>query len=122
MQAHQYSDLHRLLWICGIIGSIGGAVGIGIGMIKWMSAIYAKGSKIVGNIMSIEEIHASTAATQQAVDVMQTNHLSHIETDMKDVARTNAQLVSLSTDIRDGIKEGNAKQAVLIDLMSKKLL
>jgi hypothetical protein len=110
IEAQHYSDFHRLIWICGIIGTVGAAVGLCIGFIKWMNALYVKGCEIVGNIMAIKDIKKTSdesagvvASTKLAVDKIQSNHLFHIEADMKEVARTNLELVKLNTDIRDGI-------------------
>ena len=85
----QFSDIHRLIWICGIIASVGGAAGIGIGLMKWMGSIYRKGSEIVSHIDSIPSLNkeamarSALAAEQLAsvkagVDLLQTNHMVHI--------------------------------------------
>ena len=39
MFAQQYSDFHKLIWICSIIGALGGGAGVFIGAIKWMGAV-----------------------------------------------------------------------------------
>jgi hypothetical protein len=105
-----YSDFHRLIWICGIIGTVGAAAGVCYGIAKWMTAIYEKGGEVIANISKIHDVAIVSdntakqiAQVKLAVDTIQSNHLAHIETDMKDVARTNGELVKLATDIRDGI-------------------
>ena len=88
-QPQQFSDIHKLIWICGIIASVGGAAGIGIGLMKWMGSIYRKGSEIVSHIDSIPSLNkeamarSALAAEQLAsvkagVDLLQTNHMVHI--------------------------------------------
>jgi hypothetical protein len=107
---HVHSNFHVLIWVCGIIGTVGVAIGTCIGIVRWMGAVYHKAVEVVGNIGKIQALTVRSdetaqvvAATKMAVDLIQTNHLAHLESGITDVAKTNAQLVALSTDIRDGI-------------------
>ena len=74
-----YSDFHTLIWACGIIGTIGGAVGIGVGVVRWMNAIYEKASHTMQNIGAIQTVAQNVAEVKAAVDVVQTNHFVHIQ-------------------------------------------
>jgi hypothetical protein len=108
--AQHYSDFHRLMWVCGIIGSIGGAVGVFYGIGKVGAIAFRRACEVYANIVSIKEIHTQSgetaktvAETKAAVDLMQTNHLAHLETGISDVARTNTNIEANTKDIRDGI-------------------
>ena len=110
MQAHQYSDFHRLIWICGIIGTLGTAVGVCYGLITMTHAVINRTSEMVQNILAIKVINQKAdetarvvAATKEGVDLIQSNHLAHVESGIADVARTNLELVGVTKEIRDGI-------------------
>jgi hypothetical protein len=117
LQAHQYSDFHRLIWVCGIIATVGGAGGVFYGCLKVATLIYKRACEMYANIASIKDMkHTSSdvaktvAETKLAVDLIQTNHLAHLQDGIIEVARTNTQLVEIaerqekvSSDIRDGI-------------------
>jgi hypothetical protein len=108
--AKHYSDFHRLIWICGIIGTVGAAVGVCYGIIKAVNAVYNSACGVYANISAISGIQqqvqgtaAVVADTKSQVDLIKTNHLAHLEVGIQKVAETNQQLVAISTDIRDGI-------------------
>jgi len=106
----QEAARHSLLWICGVIGTVGAAAGICIGLIKWMNSTYKRGTQLVDEISKIQNISIQSketarvvADTKLAVDLIQTNHLAHLEQGITDVARTNTEMVDLLRDVRDGI-------------------
>ena len=110
MQAHQYSDFHRLIWICGIIGTVGTAAGVCYGIVTLTHKVINSATEIVQNIFSIKDINQKSdetarmlVETKQGVDLIQTNHLAHVELGIADVARTNVELVAVTKEIRDGI-------------------
>ena len=81
----EYSDLHKLIWISGIIASLGGAVAAFLGITKWMTAIYKRAGSVIAHIDAIPVIAASqsaaaevTAEVKAGVDLLQTNHMVHI--------------------------------------------
>ncbi|MGC1582134.1 MAG: hypothetical protein WA766_11655 [Candidatus Acidiferrales bacterium] len=106
----QYSDFHRLIWICSIIGSVGTAGAIAFGIMRWMSAIWHKATNAIISLDRIKDIGVQTNETAKgiadvklAVDVMQTNHLTHLSSSMEKLVESNEQLVGISKDMRDGI-------------------
>jgi hypothetical protein len=110
MNAQHYSDFHRLIWICGIIGTIGGAVGVAYGIIKFANAAYKSACQVFVNISTIadlktksDETAKTVAETKSQVDIIKTNHLAHLEGGIADVARSNANIEANTKDIRDGI-------------------
>jgi hypothetical protein len=118
----QYSDWHRLIWWCAIIGSIGGAGGIFWGLIKWMNAVYHKTAEAVAHIdtipLAVEKITSvalvSNATLKQvadvklAVDTIQTNHLEHLAASTTALNETMKESVKILTSMDKGI-------AILVD-------
>jgi hypothetical protein len=103
-------SLTKLLWVCGIIVSVGGAVGVCYGMIRWIGVMYEKSSEAFRNIMSIEEMKVTlvesakmVAETKLGVDAIETNHLRHIEDALIDEKKYHEEQILLSREIRDGI-------------------
>jgi hypothetical protein len=106
----QHDDLHRLIWICGIIGTVGAAGGVCYGAIRWMSAVYGKGCDLVKDIGRIHEVAIISDQTARqvadvklAVDIIQTNHLAHLQSGIEEIARSNVNIEANTKDIRDGI-------------------
>jgi hypothetical protein len=73
-------------------------------------AVINRASEMVQNILAIKDINQKAdetakvvAETKQGVDLIQSNHLAHVESGIADVARSNVELLAVSKDIRDGI-------------------
>ena len=124
------SDFHKLIWICSIIGAIGGAVGLFWGAVKWMNAMYRKATETIHHIDSLPSISTEVAVlpiiskkldkiadiniktdetahlvaeTKAAVDVIQTNHLVHLNQGIQDVAEASEEHTKILASIDKNI-------------------
>ena len=80
----QHSDFKSLIWICGIIASVGGAGAVFLGISRWMTAVFTRIGSLIAHVDSIPVIAAAqtnaaqiVAATKEQVDSLASNHLRH---------------------------------------------
>jgi hypothetical protein len=108
----QHSDMHRLIWILGTVGGVGGGVLIVLGIVQWVMKMYAKACHTVAQINSIpalsnaaiqrdQETAETLKRVQTAVETTNTNHLTHIEADIRD---GRAEQTKLLQDMNGNIK------------------
>jgi hypothetical protein len=105
-------QVRHLLWELTAIGGVASGVGVIYAIIRWMSAVYRKGTEIVEHIDSIPSLNKAAiaraettaialAGVKAALDTVATNHLSHIEADIRD---GRAEQTKLLTDMNTNIK------------------
>jgi len=111
-------QMRHLLWELTAIGGVASGVGVVYGGVKWMRAIYLKGSEIVEHIDSIPSLNKAAiaraeattialAGVKTALDTVATNHLSHIEADIRDGRSEQTELLrDMNTNIKILVDRG----------------
>lgn len=110
MFAQQYSDFHKLIWICSIIGALGGGAGVFIGALKWTGAVWTKICAAVTHLSMIQEVAVKSDETQKqiadmksVVDLIQTNHLNHLQSGITMLTEQGEKQIELLGTIDKGI-------------------
>jgi hypothetical protein len=116
-------DIHKIYWILGIIGTVGAGASVLAAMFKWGMGVYEKACHTVAQINSIPTLGTAaqlrdeqTAATlkrvQEAVELTNTNHLTHIQ---KDITEGRAEQTKLMERIAEAGVNMDTNIKILVD-------